>query len=457
MEEKKQNLTENIMGTAEVNRLLITISLPMILSILVSSLYNLVDSMFVARLSEDALAAVSLAYPVQSLMTAVGAGTGVGINAVLSRSLGEKNLKKVDKAAGNGIFLCMMSMFIFCLAGIFLSDTYFSLQTKVPTVIDYGNSYLKICCIGSIGAFGEFAFNKLLQATGRTKYMMIEQAIAVSVKLVLEPLLIFGLGFFPALGIVGAALTTVIGQFVGALVGLIFNLLKNEDIHLSFQNLLPDNEVVREIYFIGIPSIIMFSVGSVMSFGINKILVSFTTTATAVFGVYFKLQSFVMMPIQGINNAMVPIVSYNLGAKKWERIEKVIRYSIRYAGGITLCGTAVIWLFTRGFLSLFSASETMLEIGIPALRICSFCFVFAGFNAIVASTCQAMGYSYKSLIISLIRQVVVLLPAAYLLSNIAGLNGIWWAFPIAEAAGCMVCIGILKKTVAGLPHGEERL
>lgn len=447
---EKREAAENIMGTMGINRLLITISLPMIISMLVSALFNLIDSIFVAQLSEDALAAVSLAYPVQSLMTAAGAGLGVGINALLAGSLGEKNPKKANRVAGNGLFLSTICACAFAVFGIFFTNLYFSSQTDSAAVIGYGNQYLTICCIGSFGLFYEFAFNKLLQATGCTKYMLFEQSIVVALKLILDPILIMGLFGLPALGVVGAALTTVIGQFAGTVASLIFNVKKNKDIHLSVRLMKPDGKLIRDICYIGVPSAMMLSTGSVMSYGINRILTTFTTTATAVFGIYFKLQSFVMMPVQGLNNAMVPIVSYNAGAGKRDRIRKVIVCSLLYAVGITVIGTALIWGFTGKILFLFNASEAMLEIGIPALRIISLNFLFAGFNAIISSICQAMRRSISSLMISLVRQIIVLLPVAYALAQLGGLDAVWWAFPIAEVCGFLLCVVLLGRLMRPL-------
>lgn len=445
IEKECSTATENIMGTMEINRLLVAISLPMIISMLVSSLFNLIDSIFIAQLSENALAAVSLAYPIQSLMTAFGAGWGVGINALLSESLGAKDYERVNRVVGNGIFLGTLSAMVFCGFGIFFAKTYFYSQTDVAEVIGYGNDYLSICCIGSIGLFYEFTFNKFLQATGRTKYMLFEQAIVVSIKLLLDPVLIFGLVGMPALGVVGAALTTVIGQGVGAGTSFFLNMYRNTDIEFSLKYIRPKRPIIRDICYIGVPSAMMLSVGSIMSYGMNKILISFNTTATALFGIYFKIQSFVMMPVQGLNNAIVPIVSYNTGARKYNRIQKIVNCSIFYAMGITMLGTFVVWIFTDELLGLFNASEVMLEIGRPALRIISLNFLFAGFNGIISSVCQALRHSISSLAISLIRQVIVLLPAAVLFAKVGGLTAVWWAFIVAEALGSCVSCALLRK------------
>lgn len=445
MTPKTVPIAENKMGVMPVNRLLVTMSLPMIISMLVQALYNVVDSMFVAQLSENALTAVSLAFPAQNLMISVGVGTGVGINALLSKKLGEKDYSSANKTADNGIFLGFLSFVFFAVLGLFLSRKFFLLQTDIPEIVDNGTSYLIICCLFSFGMFGQITFEKLLQSTGKTFYTMITQGVGAIINIILDPIMIFGLFGFPKLGVAGAAIATVIGQIVAAILALYFNIAKNHDIKLSFHHYRPSGQIIKSIYSVGLPSIVMSSIGSVMTFGINKILISFTSTATAVFGVYFKLQSFVFMPIFGLNNGMVPIIAYNYGAQNKERIIKTIKLSICYATGILLLGLIAFWLIPVPLLSIFNASETMIEIGVPALRIISISFIFAGFSICTLSVCQSLGRGFQSLVVSVIRQLIVILPCAYLLAKIAGLKAVWWAFPFAELFSLVLCAYYLRQ------------
>ena len=435
-----QRPAENKMGVMPINRLLITMSLPMIVSMLVQALYNIVDSMFVAQLSENALTAVSLAFPVQSLMIAVGSGTGVGINALLSKSLVEKNFDLADKTAENGIFLAVLSYLLFAVIGVLFSKPFFLLQTTDPEIVENGAIYLMLCCVCSFGMFLQFTFERLLQSTGRTFYTMITQGLGAIINIILDPIMIFGLLGFPKLGVAGAALATVIGQIVASILALLFNIKKNEEITLRLKGFRPNAKVIGKIYSVGIPSIIMASIGSVMTFGMNKILISFTSTATAVFGVYFKLQSFVFMPIFGLNNGMVPIISYNYGARKPDRMMKTIKLSILYATCIMIIGVAIFMLIPDKLLSIFNASETMQQIGVPALRTISLSFVFAGFSICMLSVCQSLGHGMLSLSVSVVRQLVILLPTAYLLARFSGLNAVWWAFPFAELFSLALCL-----------------
>ena len=442
--ERRDLPAENKMGVMPVNRLLISMSLPMMVSMLVQALYNIVDSMFVARLSENALTAVSLAFPAQSLMIAVGTGTGVGINALLSKSLGEKNFELANKTADNGVFLAVMSFLAFALGGIFLTRPFFLLQTGNAAIVEDGVSYLTICCVCSFGLFGQVTLEKLLQSTGRTFYTMITQGTGAIINIILDPIMIFGLLGCPRMGVAGAAVATVIGQIVAAALALWFNLRKNHEIALSRRILRPEGRIVRKIYSVGLPSIVMASIGSVMTFGMNKILIAFTSTATAVFGVYFKLQSFVFMPTFGLNNGMVPIISYNFGARKPDRMKQTIRLSVLYAVGMLTFGLVIFWLFTPQLLSIFNASETMLAIGVPALRIISLSFLFAGFCIITLSVCQALGHGLLSLTVSVVRQLVVLLPSAFLLARFGGLSAVWWAFPFAELFSLTLCVVYMR-------------
>ena len=423
---------ENKMGTMPENKLLISMAVPMMLSMLVQALYNVVDSIFVAKISEDALTAVSLAFPVQNLLIALGTGTGVGINAMLSKSLGEKNQKLANKAAHNGILLMMFSAAACALFGIFGSRWFFGTQTDDIVLIEYGTQYLTIVMTFSFGIFGQFITERLLQATGRTTLSMYTQLLGAVTNLILDPILIFGWFGLPAMGIRGAAIATVIGQIASACFGVWLNVKKNPEIQLNIKELVPDGAVIKKIYSVGVPSIIMGSIGSVMTYGMNQILMSFSSTAAAVFGVYFKLQSFFFMPVFGLNNGMVPIIAYNYGAKNKSRMVRTMKLAIAYAAGILFVGFLVMQIFPAQLFSLFEASEDMLAIGVTALRIISTHFLLAGFCIIAGSTFQALGNGVMSMIVSIARQLVVLLPAAYLLSLSGNLNFIWLAFPIAE-------------------------
>ena len=439
---------ENKMGVLPVGRLLATMALPMMISMLVQALYNVVDSVFISRLSENAFNAVGLAFPLQSLMIAVGAGTAVGINALLSRSLGEKRQDMADRAAGTGIFLSLCSALVFALIGIFLSRPFFLAQAKsVPEIVEMGTAYTRICLGLSVGIFSQFCFERLLQSTGRTTLAMFTQLIGAVINIVLDPILIFGLLGFPRLEVAGAALATVLGQIVAAVVAVVMNLKCNPDIDLRLKLIRWDKPVAQEIYRVGFPSIVMQSIGSVMTFGMNKILFAFTPTATAVFGAYFKIQSFIFMPIFGLNNGMVPIISYNYGAARPERVWKTVRLTIFTAVTIMVAGFAIFQICPAALLALFEASEEMTAIGIPALRIISISFLLAGFCIIAGSVCQAIGNPFYSMIVSVCRQLVVLLPAAWLLAQTGRLELVWWAFPIAEIMSTTLSAIFLRRTV----------
>ena len=438
-------MEQNKMGVMPVNKLLLNMSLPMMASMLVQALYNIVDSMFVAQLSENALTAVSLAFPAQNLMIAIGMGTGVGMNALVSRSLGEKNKERANLIANNGIQLLFLSGVFMSLLCIFGSRLFFSLQTKDAEIIQYGVDYLTIVGGLSFGIFLQFAFERILQSTGRTFYTMLTQGLGAIINIILDPILIFGWFGAPALGIKGAALATVIGQFCAAGFALWFNKKKNDDIIINPKRYHLQLHAVKNIYAIGIPSICMASIGSVMTFGMNKILIAFTSTAAAVFGVYFKLQSFIFMPVFGLNNGMVPIIGFNYGARKPDRLVATMRLATKYAMTMMGAGTLIFWLLTPQLLGIFNASEQMLAIGIPALRLISLSFLLAGFNIIRISTMQALGHGVVSLVISILRQLVVLLPSAFIFSRIWGLNATWIAFPLAEFAALIVTIVLFRK------------
>ena len=430
-----------------VPKLLITMSLPMIISMLVQALYNVVDSVFVAQINEEALTAVSLAFPVQNLMIAIAAGTGVGINALLSRNLGEKNLEGANAAAKNGIFLGMISYIVMAVIGLAGSHFFFTVQTKDPVIVRYGTQYMLIITVVSVGIFMQITFERLLQSTGKTIYNMITQGTGAIINIVLDPILIFGLLGLPRMEVAGAALATVIGQLVAVCMSLYFNCKKNTELDLNMRTFRPNKTIIATIYKVGVPSIIMQSIGSVMVFGMNKILLIFSSTAAAVFGVYFKLQSFIFMPIFGLNNGMIPIIAYNYGAKNRERIMATIKMSVLIAVGIMLVGLVVFQIFPVQLLEIFDASENMLGIGVPALRIISLSFIFAGYIIIIISVFQALGNGVYSLMVSVIRQLFVILPVAYLFARVFGLSRVWWAIPIAEIVAVTVTTLMFRRII----------
>ncbi|MCI2055929.1 MAG: MATE family efflux transporter [Oscillibacter sp.] len=432
---------ENKMGYMPVNKLIINMALPMMISMMVQALYNVVDSVFVSRISENALTAVSLAFPMQNLMIAVAAGTGVGINALLSRSLGEKNFKRARDTAVNGVFLAVLSCLVFIIIGFTVVGTFYRSQTDVAEIVDYGVQYLTICCCISPGLFLGITFERLLQSTGRTIYTMITQSLGAIINLIFDPLLIFGLLGFPKLGVAGAAIATVAGQICGTLLAFYFCRKKNPEVPLHFRGFRPQGEIIKAIYAVGLPTIIMQSIGSVMVYGVNRILITFSTTATAVFGVYFKLQSFIFMPVFGLNNGLVPVMAYNYGARNKERIMKAMKFGVLLAMCIMGVGVLAFQLVPGTLLRFFDASAAMLEIGRPALRIISISFIPAAFCIVCGSMFQALGNGVYSMFVSVTRQLIVLLPAAYLLSLTEQLELVWLAFPIAEVAS--VCVSTL--------------
>ena len=426
---------ENKMGVMPVKQLIISMSLPMMISMLVQALYNVVDSIFVAKISENALTAVTLAFPMQNMLIALASGTGVGINALLSESLGAKNYDKSDNAANTGILLAFFNYVLFLIIGLFFAESFIKTQTLIGEIQTYGATYLRIICCLSFGAFFQITFERLLQSTGKTFYSMISQASGAIINIIFDPLLIFGIGPFPELGVAGAAYATIFGQMVGLSIGLFCNLKFNSDISLSTYKILhPKAEIVKGIYFVGVPSILMMSIGSVMTYMMNLILGSFSSTATAVFGVYFKLQSFFFMPVFGLNNGLIPVLAYNYGAKNKERIKEALRFALILAVSIMVVGTIVFLSIPSILLSFFNASEEMVKIGIPALRIICLSFPLAGVCIAMGSIFQAFSMSFYSLIVSIGRQLVVLIPAAWLLAQTGILDNVWLAFPIAELA-----------------------
>ena len=437
---------ENKMGVMPVGQLLFTMSLPIMISMLVQALYNVVDSMFVARVSENALTALSIAFPIQNLMIAVSVGLGVGLNAVVSRALGAKDTKGVNRAATNGIMLMFICGLLFMLGGATLVRPYFEMQTDIEEIVTSGIDYTSIVMMGSMGVFMQILFERLLQSTGRTMLTMFSQGIGAIINIIFDPIFIFGYFGFPKMGVAGAAYATILGQWVAALLGLILNIRKNPEVSISMKGFKPHGATIRLILSIGIPSVVMQSIGSVMTFLMNQILIAFSSTAVAVFGVYFKLQSFVFMPVFGLTNGTVPIVAYNFGARKGDRMKKTIQYSVCAAIAIMICGALIFQSIPDKLLMLFDASDEMLRVGVPALRIISLGFPLAGFGIGASAVFQALGFSVYSMIISLIRQLVVLIPCAYLIGMLTGdVTGVWWAFVVAEVVSLTISALYLRR------------
>ena len=443
MTEKK----ENRMGVMPVGKLLFAMSTPMVISFLVQSLYNIVDSIFVARYSPDALAAVSLAYPIQILMIAVSVGTGVGVNALLSRSLGEGKKKKAKLTADNAILLGILASIMFALFGVLCTKLFFDSQTKSESIRQLGYSYLSVVTIFSFGLMLEVTFERILQSTGKTVFNMITQSVGAIINIILDPILIFGFFGAPKLGIAGAAIATVAGQIIAMILSFIFNMKYNEDVDIRFGThiFIPDFGIIKQIYKVGIPSIAMQAMSTLMMLGLNKILVTYSDMAVNVLGIYYKLQSFVFMPIFGLNNGMTPIVAFNYGAKNKDRIVKVLKYSFIASILIMVIGTAIFWLFPKELMMLFNPNEEMMKLGIPALRICSLCFILAAFDVMAIATFQSLGNGMYALYASFLRQLVLILPFAYALSKISGLGAVWYSIPLAELGCAFFDIYLMKK------------
>lgn len=454
IEEVKENsaeielkkVRENKMGTMPIGRLLISMSLPIVISMLVQALYNIVDSIFVSRIGEDALTAVSLAFPVQNLMIAIASGTGVGVNAFLSKCLGAKDFKYANKAANVSIFLAIINWVVLLVFGVTLSKQFFEIQTSDAAIIEYGHQYLSVVTIFSFGLFGQMMGERLLQSTGKTIYSMFTQGIGAVINIIFDPILIFGLCGFPKMGVTGAAAATVLGQIVAMILAVVFNQKCNKELTFNLKKILPEKHIVANIYKVGVPSMLMIAIGSVMTFCMNKILIVFSSTAAAVFGVYFKLNSFIFMPIFGMNNGMVPIIAYNYGAGKPKRIKKTMKLSIAYAMCLMIIGFIIFQVMPDKLLALFKASEDMLAIGVPALRIISVSFIAAGFCIVTLSVLQALGQGMYSLITSVPRQLVILVPVAFLMSLTGNLNLVWCSIPIAEIAAVILCVIFMIKT-----------
>ena len=439
----EERIQENKMGVMPVKKLLISMSLPMMISMFVQAMYNIVDSIFVARISENALTAVSLAFPLQTIMFSVAAGTGVGVNALVSRALGAKNRALANKIAVNGLFIYFMSYLLMLLIGITAVRPFFRMQTNAEQteILELGVTYLTICMTMSFGVYGQFIFERLLQSTGRTFLTMITQGIGAIINIILDPIFIFAL----KMGIAGAAYATVLGQIVAACLAFTFNHLKNTDIHLDLRGFRPDGAIIGTIYKIAVPSIFMQAIGSVMTAGMNLILMGLSSTAAAVFGVYYKLQSFFFMPVIGLNNGMIPIISYNYGAKNKKRMLDTLNFSYVIAALFCLIGLLAFELIPGPLLRLFDASDEMIAIGTHALRIIAIIFLAMWYCVITGSFFQALGKAMYSLYVSAARQLVVLLPAAYILAKIGGLHLIWWSFPIAEVMSLVITLVCLKR------------
>ena len=454
-------IQENKMGTMPIGKLVFNMSLPMMVSMMVQALYNIVDSIFVAKLSENALTAVSLAFPLQTLLIAVGTGTGVGMNALLSKSLGEKDFKKANKTATNAAFIYAVSYIVFLILGFTVVKPFYRSQvgSADAEIMTMGVDYLSTVMIFSFGIFTQVFFERLLTSTGRTIFSMTSQLSGAVTNIILDPILIFGMFGAPKMGVTGAAVATVIGQCVAGLVAGTCNHKFNHEVRFQFKGFKPDFKIIGTIYAVGIPSIIMQSIGSVMTYCMNRILIEFSSTATAVFGVYFKLQSFFFMPVFGLNNGITPIIAYNYGARQRKRMVKTIKVSLVMAFCLTFIGCVLFESIPQALLGLFNASNDMLKIGVPALRTIGVHYLIAWFCIIVGTVFQALGKAVFSMVVSIMRQLVVLVPAAYLLAKFGGLHMVWWSFPIAEVMSFIVSLTFLIKIwndiIKDIPEGRE--
>mgnify|MGYP001191513899 CR=1 len=454
-------IQENKMGTMPIGKLVFNMSLPMMVSMMVQALYNIVDSIFVAKLSENALTAVSLAFPLQTLLIAVATGTGVGMNALLSKSLGEKDFKKANKTATNAAFIYAVSYIIFLILGFTVVKPFYRSQvgSADAEIMTMGVDYLSTVMIFSFGIFTQVFFERLLTSTGRTIFSMTSQLSGAVTNIILDPILIFGMFGAPKMGVTGAAVATVIGQCVAGLVAGTCNHKFNHEVRFQFKGFKPDFKIIGTIYAVGIPSIIMQSIGSVMTYCMNRILIEFSSTATAVFGVYFKLQSFFFMPVFGLNNGITPIIAYNYGARQRKRMVKTIKVSLVTAFCLTFIGFVLFESIPQALLGLFNASDDMLKIGVPALRTIGVHYLIAWFCIIAGTVFQALGKAVFSMVVSIMRQLVVLVPAAYLLAKFGGLHMVWWSFPIAEVMSFIVSLTFLIKIwndiIKDIPEGRE--
>lgn len=462
-EMKTAPAAENKMGTMPIGKLLFNMSLPMMISMLVQALYNIVDSIFVSKLSENALTAVSLAFPLQMLLIAVATGTGVGMNALLSKALGERRSDEVNRIASNAAFLYFVSYIVICILGFTIVKPFYMSQMGHADVeiMEMGIDYLSTVMIFSFGLLSQIYFERLLTSTGKTIFSMTSQLCGAITNIILDPILIFGLCGLPKMGVTGAAVATVIGQCVAAVVAFTCNHKYNHEVKLIFHGFRPNGRIIRTIYAIGIPSIIMQSIGSVMTYSMNRILIEFSSTATAVFGVYFKLQSFFFMPVFGLNNGITPIIAFNYGAQNRKRMIKTIKLSMITAFCLTFIGFLCFEFIPQALLGMFSASADMLKIGVPALRIIGIHYLIAWFCIICGTVFQALGKAVFSMIVSIMRQLIILVPAAYILSKLGGLHAVWWSFPIAEIVSLTVSLFFLfriyRTIISTIPDGSDIL
>ena len=440
-----QELQENKMGVMPIGKLLFNMALPMIISMIVQALYNVVDSIYVSQVSESAVTALSLAFPVQNMQIGFGLGIAVGVNSLLSKSLGEKNQEAANYAAGNGIFLVIIAVALFMLFGVFGARPYFEMQSTVEETVEGGIAYTSICCIFTLGCFAQMLGERLLQSSGRTVYTMISQSTGAVINIILDPIFIHGWLGLPAMGVAGAAIATVIGQWVAAGMCLFFNLRFNPDVQLGLKYIRPRAQTLKPILAVGIPTLVMNSIGSVMNFGMNQIFQGFQETATGVFGIYYKLQSFFFMPLFGTNNATISIIAYNYGARKPERMTKTLRLALVTGLCFMLFGLAAFQLVPEALLGLFNPSDEFLRMGIKALRIVSIHFPIAAVGIMLGASFQALGNGIYSTIVSLCRQLLVLLPAAYLLSLTGNVDNVWWSFPIAEVVSALVTLILYRR------------
>ena len=447
MEERSSPARSRRMGELPEGKLLLSMAVPMMLSMLVQALYNIVDSVYVARVSEDCLSALSLAFPAQNILIGLATGTGVGVSTLLSRALGSRDGKLANRVAGNSMFLCLCCWAVMAIFGVFFADAFIHSQTDIESIRAYGDSYLRIVTIGSLFVYFEINFERLLQSTGQTKLAMWTQMIGAVANIILDPFFIYGWCGLPAMGTAGAAIATVIGQALGALSGAYFHHRHNKEVSVRLADCRPNGQIILDIYRIGFPSILMVGIGSITNYLMNRILIAFTSTAVAVYGAYFKLQSFFFMPVFGLNNGIVPIIGYNYGARKKERIYRTIRYGVLFAVGILLVGLVLFEAIPGVLLLAFSPSENMLAIGIPALRKIVIHFPIAAFCIVGGSVCQALGKSLYSFFTSVLRQVVVLIPAAYLLSLTGDVGNVWWCFPIAEVVAAAATAFFLRRAL----------
>lgn len=435
---QKETLQENKMGVMPVGKLLVNMALPMIISMLVQAFYNIVDSVYVSQVSESAVTALSLAFPVQNMQIGFAVGVGVGVNALLSQSLGRKDQESVNWAAGQGVFLALVATALFMLFGFFGVRPYYTMQSTVAETVEGGIAYTSICCIFTVGIFIQVLCERLLQSTGRAMQTMILQGTGAIINIILDPVFIHGWWGMPRMGVAGAAVATVIGQCTGAVLGIYLNLRHNPEVQLHVKFMKPNWKVIAPILEVGIPSVVMNGIGSVMNFGMNQILQGFNEVATGVFGIYYKLQSLFFMPLFGINNATISILAYNYGARKPKRIVHTLNLATAVAVCIMLVGLAVFQLFPQALLGIFNPTEEFLAIGVKALRILCLPFPVAAICISLGASFQALGKGSYSTIVSLCRQLIVLLPAAYLLSLTGSVDNVWWSFPIAEVMSALV-------------------